>query len=110
MIRAVTLESSAIVAFNSNICFPSRYSPHSLQYHFSSSCLNEDPDEMIPVEMTVEELSGLEVEKHLLIVTAVIEFFVEYEEQMFFVMNCDKVVRKFRFAGISIKFSYYNIV
>jgi hypothetical protein len=25
-------------------------------------------------------------------VTAVIEFFVEYEEQMFFVMNCDKVV------------------
>ena len=53
---------------------------------------NEDPDEMKPIEMTVEELSGLEVEKHLVIVTAGIENFAKDEKQRFFVMNCDKVV------------------
>ena len=53
---------------------------------------NEDPDEMKPIEMTVEELSGLEVEKHLAIVTAGIENFAKDEKQMFFVRNCDKVV------------------
>jgi hypothetical protein len=53
---------------------------------------NEDPGEMKPIEMTVQELSGLEVEKHLVIVTAGIEYFVKDEKQMFFVMNCDKVV------------------
>jgi hypothetical protein len=35
---------------------------------------NEDPGEMKPIEMTVQELSGLEVEKHLVIVTAGIEY------------------------------------
>jgi hypothetical protein len=53
---------------------------------------NEDPDEMKPIVMTVEELSSLEVEKHLVIVTAGIEDFAKYEKQMFFVKNCDKVV------------------
>jgi hypothetical protein len=58
----------------------------------SSPLENEDPDEMKPVEMTVEELSGLEVEKHLVIVTAGIKNFAKDEKQRFFVMNCDKVV------------------
>jgi hypothetical protein len=53
---------------------------------------NEDPDEMKPIVMTVEELSSLEVEKHLVIVTAGIEDFAKYEKQMFIVKNCDKVV------------------
>jgi ribosomal protein L37AE/L43A len=53
---------------------------------------NEDPGEMKPIEMTVQELSGLEVEKHLVIVTAGIEHFAKDEKQMFFVMNCDEVV------------------
>ena len=52
---------------------------------------NEDPDEMKPIVMTVKELSNLKVEKHLVIVTAGIEHFANYEKQMFFVKNCDKV-------------------
>jgi hypothetical protein len=76
MIRTVTLESSAIVAFNI----------------ISSPSENEDPGEMKPIEMTVQELSGLEVEKHLVIVTAGIKDFAKDEKQMFFVMNCDEVV------------------
>lgn len=53
---------------------------------------HEDPDELKPIEMTVQELSSLEVEKHLVIVTAGIENFAKNEKQTFFVMNCDEVV------------------
>jgi hypothetical protein len=41
---------------------------------------------MKPIEMTVEELSGLEVEKHLAIVTAGIENFAKDEKQMFYLV------------------------